>query len=420
MRIHLYPLVKTPGVACPQPRASARATVQLSLRAFQVIVVLLTLLPGCGNNPNGLAGVIEQAVEDARSRHACGTTGGLGRLVPDCPLGTFCFTAACQAHDACYSGCESERAECDRRFRGDLVAGCLQQFPLRPGHIQHCLALALVYWTAVVELGDSFYPCNVEPPDVVDPRDGPGACCQLLEGTFCESVERRSDCPAHGVFVPGFTCTEVDATFGGCPTPVNDTCDQATPVCVDQPRTSDPDLGTCTPSSGVTGDRPCSISAQDCPGGAACLVDNRQAFRCTIVSDNRLAQTDGPPADGDCLDSGEDRFRADVWFEYVAPCSGSLTVQMCGGTDYDSMVAIYGSNGADGACACPGDTGASLACDDDSCGGPGGPGVITYDGAIQGACYLIRVGGWSSDGTDAATSRDRGQLEIGIICTDGS
>jgi hypothetical protein len=138
------------------------------------------------------------------------------------------------------------------------------------------------------------------------------------------------------------------------------------------------------------------------------------------VSDNRLAQTDGPPADGDCLVSGVDRFRADVWFAYEAPCNGSLTVQMCQGTNYDAMAAIYGSNEPGGACVCPGDTGATLACDDDSCGGPGGPGVVTYEGAVEGACYLIRVGGWSSDGTDAAASRGVGQLQIGMICIDGS
>ena len=390
---------------------------------FRFIPTLLYFLPllycGCGNDPNSLGGLIERTVDDARSRHACGTTSGVGRLVPDCPLGTFCFTAACLAHDLCYTQCEAERAECDRRFRGDLVAACFQRLPLRPGAVTECLALALTYWSAVVELGDSFYPCNIEPPDVVDPRDGPGACCQIFEGPFCESVERASDCATDGVFVPGFDCTEVEATFGGCPVPLNDTCEQATIVCPDQPRVSDPDLGICTPTTGATGDRPCSISGQDCPGRSACLPVNRSTFRCGILSDNRLAQTDGPPADGNCLASGADRFRADVWFDYVAPCSGSLTVQMCQGTDYDAMVAIYGTNESDGDCGCPGDMDASLACDDDSCGGPGGPAVATYENAVEGACYQIRVGGWSSDGTDAATARGLAHLDIGMVCTGG-
>ncbi len=371
----------------------------------------------CGNNPNGLAQAIQRAAEDTRARHFCGTTTGVGSLVPDCPLGTFCFSAACQSHDRCYTECLAERTECDRRFLSDMVAACFQQFPLRLGATQQCLSLAMVYWGVVVQYGASFFPCTQQPPSVDDPRDGPGACCQSLEGPFCESVDRASRCPASGVFVPGFDCTQVDATFGGCPTPANGTCAQATPVCVNQPRVSDPDLGTCTPVSGVEGDRPCSLSSQDCPGGATCLFDNRLGFRCPIVTDNRLAPTDGPPGDGACLPSGADRFRADVWYEYVAPCTGSLTVDMCGGTDYDAMVAIYGSNETDGQCVCPDAAGASLACDDDSCAGPGGPAVVTYDGAVQGACYLIRVGGWSSDGTDAAASRGRGQAQIGMVCT---
>lgn len=403
-----------PATLMQTPRLRAGQT---SLWAMAFTVSLM--VSGCGNNPNGLAGAVQRTVEDARARHACGTTGGIGQLVPDCPLGTFCFSAACQTHDRCYSECETERVQCDRRFRSDLVAACLQQFPLKLGPTQQCLSLALIYWGTVVQFGGSFFPCFDNPPPIDDPLDGPGACCQLLEGTFCETLDRASDCPTEAVFIPGFDCTQVDATFGGCPTPINDMCDQATPVCVNQPRVSDPDLGTCTPVTGAAGDRPCSLSSQDCPGVAACLVDNRMAFRCPIVSDNRLAQTDGPPGDRACLASGADRFRADVWYEYVAPCSGALTAQMCQGTRYDSMIAIYGSDDPDGACVCPDNDGASLACDDDSCAGPGGPAVATYDGAIEGACYLFRVGGWSSDGTDAGTSRGLGQIQIGIVCDGG-
>ena len=397
-------------------RAYALASCAGNSGCAVLIAALFLAAGGCGNLADRLLGAAQQVTEDARARRACGTADGIGRLVPDCPLPSLCFTAACQAHDRCYAFCEVERSECDRRFRNDMVAICFQEFPRDLTGLQRCLGLALTYWAAVVELGDSFFPCDVDPPTVDDPRDGPGACCQVFEGPFCESVDYATDCPSGGVFVPSLDCEQVEATFAGCPAPVNDDCANATRVCENEPVAVDPDLGTCTPSSGVDGDRVCSISRQDCPGRSACLIDNRDAMRCTVLGDTRLAQTDGPPADGACLDSGADRFRADVWYEYEAPCSGSLTVQLCEGTSYDAMAAVYGSNEPNGACLCPDDVQASLACDDDSCSGPGGPPVITYSSAVAGACYLIRVGGWSSDGTDAGASRGLSQLQIGMVC----
>jgi hypothetical protein len=99
------------------------------------------------------------------------------------------------------------------------------------------------------------------------------------------------------------------------------------------------------------------------------------------------ATTDGPPLPVECdLEFGDD-IEKDVWYQFVADSSGTLTVDLCDGTDYDSRIAIY-----DG-CACPAEQ--LVGCDDDNCGILGGPSVTSVS-VIAGHCYLIRVGGFSA------------------------
>lgn len=52
-----------------------------------------------------------------------GKNGPLARLIPQEFHGAD-FRPACRAHDACYGSPGSCRAECDRRFRQDLLCAC--------------------------------------------------------------------------------------------------------------------------------------------------------------------------------------------------------------------------------------------------------------------------------------------------------
>ncbi len=85
------------------------------------------------------------------------------------------------------------------------------------------------------------------------------------------------------------------------------------------------------------------------------------------------AETDGPAACGSLA--------RDVWYLYTATCTGAVTIETCGATGYDSVLAAY--NG-------PTCIGAELACNDDTCGLQS---RITIN-ATQGSQYLIRIGGF--------------------------
>jgi len=81
---------------------------------------------------------------------------------------------------------------------------------------------------------------------------------------------------------------------------------------------------------------------------------------------------------------------ADLWYTYKAPCSGTVEFSTCDTTDFDAMLAIYGTSTT---CTCPTSTTDPISCEDDSCDIPGGPPVVTRS-VEAGQCYTIRVGGW--------------------------
>jgi hypothetical protein len=103
---------------------------------------------------NGLLGADPRSVSPAG---ACGT-GWTEPLVPD-RFGAADFTAACQAHDACYDTCGPSKRDCDSRFRSDLRSACRRsyrkwwQFP----GLAACLAVAGSYSLAVERRGGDAY-----------------------------------------------------------------------------------------------------------------------------------------------------------------------------------------------------------------------------------------------------------------------
>jgi hypothetical protein len=94
----------------------------------------------------------------------------------------------------------------------------------------------------------------------------------------------------------------------------------------------------------------------------------------------------------------------DVWFAYVAPGTGPLTVDTCGAT-YDSSLEIF-----DGTAGCGGLV--SLGCNDDSCGLQSS---LTVN-VNAGTTYYFRVGGFAS-GTGTFPLNVNGPAGTGTVAT---
>ncbi|MGB2988219.1 MAG: sialidase family protein [Phycisphaerae bacterium] len=123
----------------------------------------------------------------------------------------------------------------------------------------------------------------------------------------------------------------------------------------------------------------------------------------TIPFNNRCATLDGPFL-VDC-ENGEQPFGTDLWYHYVAPCDGYLTVDLCENTYYDAIMAIYGGQEA---CACPFDNSSLIVCGDDTCGIPAGPPVVTIP-VESDRCYTIRVAGWLGE-------TGLGEMDVSVDC----
>ncbi len=342
---------------------------------------------------------------------ACGDGNALAALIPDCPVEGVCFTSACEGHDSCYVDCEASRAVCDGQFYNAMTRICHESLAIDSVDLRQCLHAALIYYSAVRERGAESYHCD----DVISPPIQQGACCTPGGPPVCAD-EDAFTCPEGGLFFAGQSCADLEAVIGGCPSPPNDDCANAIEVCAGQ--VPDPDAGRCVgETASEIGDRACRIASQDCLAGESCLPTGGDVYVCTALGDNRLARTDGPDLGLECEFDQPGRFQADVWFTYVAPCSGTMSISMCSGTRYDAVLAVYGPDESGGECACPEKTNSTLlACDDDSCGGFATGSVVSIPALVEGACYTIRVGGWSSDSGDLEAERGFSQLDFGMLC----
>ncbi|MFT5051723.1 MAG: hypothetical protein ACI8QZ_003143, partial [Chlamydiales bacterium] len=147
---------------------------------------------------------------------------------------------------------------------------------------------------------------------------------------------------------------------------------------------SDGDQGTGTLELTCVGDGPPMGDNNTCAGSTE-IFDGATAY------DTTGATTDGP-ADAACEFDGQTYH--DIWFNYTATCTGTLTVSTCGTAAYDTDVVIY-----DGA-----DCGSLvlLGCDDDTAGCDGFTNTQDVP-VVQGNGYIIRVGGWSDGDFGAGT-----------------
>lgn len=149
------------------------------------------------------------------------------------------------------------------------------------------------------------------------------------------------------------------------------------------------DTDITTPSVG--GSLPLHVKpANDLCAEAQPVGDGVVAF--TTVN----AVTDGPDEPAACSQYGDSQVGSDVWFRYLASCTGTLSAALCG-SGYDTRLAVY-----DG-WICPASS-PPLACNDDACGTQSQVSLPV----TAGQDYLIRVGGFF----DA-----RGTGQLSLACT---
>jgi len=105
------------------------------------------------------------------------------------------------------------------------------------------------------------------------------------------------------------------------------------------------------------------------------------------------ATTDGPGHAG-CDFFGSNQVTNDIWFNYPSQCDGTLRIDTCNGTSFDTKLAVYSGN------TCTDFDSRLLACSDDNCGLQ----TSIEIAVVAGNNYTIRVGGFDgSNGTGELT-----------------
>ena len=144
----------------------------------------------------------------------------------------------------------------------------------------------------------------------------------------------------------------------------------------------------------------CSDNNPDCAGpgnegnddcaDAVPLMDGVTAFS-TLD-----ATTDGPDLPNECEEGFGLVLVNDIWYDYVASCSGTVTISTCNDADYDTRLAAYEAD------SCPVNNGQLVGCNDDGAGCAGFTSIMTFP-ATAGVNYKVRVGGFRGSGTGSLT-----------------
>ncbi len=267
------------------------------------------------------------------------------------------------------------------------------------------------------------FPVACCKPDGTDP----GTLPDCIDGGTYQQCVGTQGFPLVGVPFPFTTCADIGGP-AGCPVPANDLCQNAVTPVECQNQLPIPNPGTCALSGGVPNiQEPCNLDVGSAPdhdcinGFTTCLPlsELREAYHCRFETSNMLATTDGPSLSGShCSGSGVNSFQADIWFKYVAPCDGYMSVIHCRFANYDSMIQVFGNHTA--TCpSCPiSNNMQSLGCSDDNCSAccAEQASETRIDGIKEGACYLIRMGGWSQIGSTSDARQAESGLDIGVVC----
>jgi cysteine-rich repeat protein len=138
--------------------------------------------------------------------------------------------------------------------------------------------------------------------------------------------------------------------------------------------------------------------ANDLCANAITIGNGTRTFDTTFAGTDGNANTGLPPG-VNCQDSGATQTSNDIWYRYVATCTGQLTVTTCsnlgGNSNYDSDIVLY-----PGSATCPPLGSQVVACNDDDTGNPCGsapPWSSTLRANVtSGSSYIVRVGGWDT------------------------
>ncbi len=268
-------------------------------------------------------------------------------------------------------------------------------------------------------------------------RTGTFACCyrDALGASVCTStvslfkcILGEADNGLSGTVFTGQVCPDGGGIFS-CTPPANDDCVTGAEEILQATCTAVTDIGNCAKNKSSWCTRPGT-----CPGGdgncikikdANAVVSDNQ-FDCAIVqTDNRFATTDGPPDmdnatvldDCSASSSGGGPFRADVWYRVTPPCSGVMSMSMCGGGVYDAMMAAYTQ------CPDGNDNSAPdlIGCNDDACGSLSTVSEVTPFPVVVGDEVIIRVGGYSPNsagtpGSGGEAGQGLSQLHVRFAC----
>jgi hypothetical protein len=232
----------------------------------------------------------------------------------------------------------------------------------------------------VVEIGEQCEPPNTPSCDANcqltgNPACGPGAgdCCVVNGSPGCA----QTSCCETICDADAFCC---DSTW-----------DQ---LCADAAASSP----NCT----------CGGTTHDDCSSAAAIFDGNTPFN------TATATTDGATHTS-CEFDGQTYH--DLWYDYVATCTGALTVSMCteegGDAQYDTDLVVYDGGSSDcAALSCPPGDGDLLGCSDDApaCSATGTTFAsrVSDISVTDGQCYRVRIGGF----TDGST----GTGDVNITC----
>jgi hypothetical protein len=224
---------------------------------------------------------------------------------------------------------------------------------------------------------------------IPDECENPPDCNHNGRSDFCDIVAGEPDCNLNGV--PD-SCdidggSSLDTNGDQIPDECEGACCQCTGSC------SFTTSSGCTALFGNFNGTGSSCDSMICGARNDNCADRNilpPAANVTIPFENHCATTDGPSTIN-CNGSNEP-IGADLWYEYIAPCTGRVRASLCGTTNFDSILAVYG--GTSSVCNCQQIFSAPLTCGDDTCGIGGGPSQVTFSAAAD-RCYLIRVAGWN-------------------------
>jgi hypothetical protein len=115
------------------------------------------------------------------------------------------------------------------------------------------------------------------------------------------------------------------------------------------------------------------------------------------TSFDTTAATDSPNSlPAGCNEGSGVTIAKDVWYLFVAPCTGSLTISTCGTAGFDTKLAAYAGN-------CPTAGSPVVACDDNTAGCTSNTSSMTF-ATTQNSVYYIRLGGLSAGGAGSITA----------------